>query len=354
MKKLFFTIFVVMIGFALFAQETTKTDFKPSGKVFGLVFGDYYYKAQGDTAQWGIGEYSETEKEYQAFGIRRVYLGYTYEISPKFSTKLTLEGNDGQLIGGSKRGVNIKIAQLKWKNIFPGSNLVVGAQSTPTWSLFTEKIWGYRSVEKTIMDYRKLGTSNDLGVSLQGKFNKSKTIGYNFMIGNGTAQKPEYNSFKKFSGSINAQLFDKKLLFEIYADYEENTDSRSITSFKGYLGYQTDNILIGLEGFQQIQSNYKSTTEDYNIGGISAYITASIIKNRLKTYIRADYYDPDYKDLDFGYNEIFALFGFDYTPYKNVHFMPNLWYCYYGSKNTKINPERVNDIVPRITFYFKF
>ena len=353
MKKIIITISILTIWLGLIAQEVSETKFKPSGKVFGKVYLDFFYKAEGDTILEGVGQYQKTEKDFYAFSMRRFYLGYEYNFSPKFSAKLMLEGNDGQLIGGSKRGVNIKTAQLKWKNIFPGSNLIIGAQSTPTWSLFTEKQWGYRSIEKTIMDFRKVGISNDLGISLQGSFNKSKTIGYNLMFGNGSAQKPEFNKYKKYMGSVNAKLFNEMLLFEIYADYEQAPDNKSITTIKGFLGFQTPRITIGLEAFQQIQKNYKSTDHDYSIFGATLFIKGAIIPDKFNAYIRADIFNPEYKDVALGYNEMFAVVGFDYIPFKNIHIMPNLWYNYYSRKTASI-PHRINDIVPRITLYYKF
>ena len=43
---------------------------------------------------------------------------------------------------------------------------------------------------------RKLGSSNDFGISLQGKLSDKGNIGYNLMIANGTSQKPENNGIR--------------------------------------------------------------------------------------------------------------------------------------------------------------
>ncbi len=77
------------------------------------------------------------------------------------------------------RTVFIKAANLRWKNIFHNGDLVMGQMSTPTFATTSEPVWGYRSLEKTIMDMRKIGGSNDVGVSLQGKFNDKGDYGYN-------------------------------------------------------------------------------------------------------------------------------------------------------------------------------
>jgi hypothetical protein len=72
--------------------------FKPSGKVWGYAFGDYYFKTGGDTSTWSSrAEYSAVPKDVNAFAFRRMYLGYDYKISPVFSTQALFEGGDGIL-----------------------------------------------------------------------------------------------------------------------------------------------------------------------------------------------------------------------------------------------------------------
>ena len=64
MKKITFTIFILTIWLGLIAQKVSETKFKPSGKVFGQVFCDFYYKAKGDTILEGTGQYQKTEKDF--------------------------------------------------------------------------------------------------------------------------------------------------------------------------------------------------------------------------------------------------------------------------------------------------
>ncbi len=354
MKKLLSLFFIVAISLNnLFAQEVNSEKFTSYGKVFGEVFGDFYYKAGSDTLLWGNAEFAKKEKDHSAFSFRRIYLGYEHHLSPVFSAKIMFESNDGQLFADGKKGGNIKYAYLQWNNIFPRANLIVGAMATPTWSLFTEKNWYYRSIEKTIMDFRKLGSSNDVGIALQGKFDEEGIFSYNLMIGNGRAQKPENNKYKKYYGSVNARLMDKKLLLELYADYEPAGNSKSKTTIKSFIGYQSDIVTIGFEPFSQIQANYKGGTDNIVVFGSTVFIRARVQKDKLNVFGRVDIYNPDTKDKDWGYKESFVVLGLDYTPMENVHIMPNLWINSYSEKELETQ-KRKSDFVPRITFHIKF
>ncbi len=348
-------------------EQSQNQSFVKSFKVFGEVFGDYYYKTGGSNNP-GIGtsEYCNVKKDAQAFAFRRIYFGSAFEFSPKFEGKIMLESNDDQLLpNGKKSAGNLKYAYIKWKEIYKGASLILGAQSTLTWSRFTEKIWGYRSIEKTIFDARKLGSSNDVGISLAGKLLNEK-IGYNLMIGNGQGQKPENNRFKKFYFSVNGKEFDKHLLWEVYLDYEDQNPvswhwQTNKTTIKGFLGYQTAGLTAGIEGGKQAQENYgvnidtlisKIDTVNVVPTGYTFFVKGNIIKDKLNAFVRFDLWNPDSKVSNDGWKEYFTVIGIDFTPTKNVHFMPNLWVNMYDNKNGK--DTRLADVVPRLTFWWKF
>jgi hypothetical protein len=50
-------------------------------------------------------------------------------------------------------------------------------------------------------------------------------------------------------------------------------------------------------------------------------------------------------------NDIFLTAGLDYSPMKNVHFMPNIWLSSFIPKNSGIAG---TDLVARITFSYKY
>lgn len=386
-------IALITISFPAFAQQKSQADssFRPGGKLWGYAFGDYYYKAHSDPFnRGGANQYTGIEKGRNAFQIRRVYLGYNYDISPKFAAEMLLAGEDnistsagatsGDLLTDNKLGFYIKLANIRWKNIWKGTDFVIGQVSTPAFPLLTESIWGYRSVERTVADIRRT-PSYDLGATLQGKFDDKANFGYNLMVGNGTGAKPENDRFKWFYGDVFAKFLDKRLVVDLYADYERlnrtPTWHHSRNMVKGFAAYTTPSFTLGVEAF--INHDQKDVvgmnllakdTLSANARAISAYVKGSIIKDRIGFFARMDDYNPDanynntsytsYKGLTGNYEpnnkELFFTAGIDFTPVKNVHFIPNVWYNRYTSNQSGLTGSayRDHDLVYRLTFYYVY
>lgn len=371
---------IVPVGNSL-AQDSLKTKpeavkFKPSGKVWGYVIGDYYYKLHADAYDRGAGEYSKLKESTNAFELRRVYLGYDYNISEKFSAELLLS-NEKNYDASANRTVFIKAANVRWKGFIPRNDLVIGQSASPAWGHISEKVWSYRSVEKTILDQRKAGNSNDLGIALQGKLDSAGNIGYNFMVGNGTGAKVESDEFKKVYGEIYFKFLNQKLILDVYEDYEITQDKpyrKSKLTSKVFLAYQTPKLTVGLEFFTQKQHNFTTYTDTVlgqssqaNISpfGAAFFVRGSVVKDKLSFFARADVYDPDsdyrenyvYPKSYSAYNtEMLSVIGLDITPNKNVHFIPNIWYASYQSRLVGASGKQKSDydLVPRFTFHYIF
>jgi len=326
-------------------------------KISGYAIGDYFYKVQGDSSGSG-GEYSPYRKDHQAFDLRRVMFIYEHFLSEKFTAGFTLEGGNKYLSSG-RFSVIIKAAYIEWKDIFDGSNLYAGYFLTPAfvWGI-AEKMWGYRSVEKTISDSRGLTTGADLGVGLRGSFDKGKNYGYFIMIANGTGTKPENNKYKNFYASFNAKPVEN-LNIETYSEFEPAAEDKNKLTLKGILAYQTPSFTIGTEVVNQVRKNAGINNNSINPFGISFYAHAPLINAKttkvpkLKAFARFDYYDPDTKSDSTGYKENFFTVGLDYMPIESVHFMPNVWVNSYSAKNSSAI-ERKADVVGRITFYYNY
>ncbi|WP_240743357.1 hypothetical protein [Ilyomonas limi] len=373
-------------------EKVADTAFKPSGKLWGYTYGDYYYKAHADTLnRGGANQYTGIEKGRNAFQIRRAYLGYNYDIHPKFSAELLLAAEDnvvtangtttGDLTIDNKFTFYIKYANLRWKNIWKGTDLVVGQQSTPAFSLVVDPIWSYRSIERTITDIRRT-PSFDLGVGLQGKFDpETGNLGYNIFVGNGTAARPENDKYKWFGGDVYAKFFDKKLVFDLYADYQRLNWNpglhHSMNMIKGFAAYTTPAFTAGVEAFINHGKNDVIGVRDgindtlsANATGISTFVRGVVVKDKLNFFARFDTYNPDtkynavdyqsYKGLSASYEpnnkEHFITAGLDFTPIKNVHVMPNIWYNRYISKRTDVTGpfKQDYDLVYRITFFYVY
>jgi len=391
-----------------------------SGRIWGYAFGDYYYKAHSDSLnRGGSNQYTGIPQTRTAFQFRRIYLGYDYNISKKFTAELLLAAEDnfpagnpvtsatasGDQLQNSKLSFYIKLANVRWKNIWKGTDLIVGQVGTPTFALLSEKIWSYRSVEKTITDVRRT-PSYDFGGALQGVFDPAtKNLGYNLMVGNGSGAKPEADNFKWFYGDVYAYFLNKKVVVDLYADYERLAWTpvlhHSRQMWKGYIAYNSaataskgmdpgTGFTVGLEYFINNLKNDVTATKiaggtdllSPSASGLSLYVHGDIIKTKLRFFARYDAFNPNnkvdnsvYKSYvqgtgnyndnsylgtsatgDETYKQQFVTAGLDFTPAKNVHFMPNIWYNRYktqlASLNGKVNGD--NDLVYRMTFYFVF
>ena len=376
------------------ATKEKSEKFKPHGKLWGQVISDVVYKDHRDSAGRGTGgnlQYAGMAKDSSALDIRRVFFGYDFDISEKFSVEFLLahESTTDVLTGGN-RGLYIRLANLRWKNIYKNADLVVGQTNSPTFNLTTDKVWGYRFVERSIADQRKLGTSNDVGVLLQGTFDKDANYGYNFMVGNGTGPKPEIDKFKKLYGDVHGIFWNKKIFIDLYGDYERTSDApryhQSKSTYKITVAYQSDQITAGVELVEQKQQNavrYTTTntigavrdTADALVFGVSAYVRGTILKDKLAAFFRYDSYNPDknFNASNFYTTSVydgkstgsilqtFITGGIDYTPIKAVHIIPNVWYNQFKGRNdgyqTIKNGSSLKndyDLVYRITIAYTF
>jgi hypothetical protein len=390
------------------ADTTSKNTFKPTGKLWGHVFGDAYYKAHSDSlGRGGSNQYTGVPKGRSAFQIRRVYLGYDYDITKEFSVELLLAAEEntanytnpaavtssaGDQLADGKLSFYLKFINLRWKNIFNGTDLVVGQMATPASSLLINKIWNYRPIERTVASIRRT-QAYDLGVALQGTFDPAtKNYGYNIMIGNGTGARPENDAFKWFYADVYAKFMDQKLIFDLYGDYEGFGNStqnstlivpnQSRSMVKGFVAYSVPKITVGIEAFENVIKGGALTTTmdaakiqkyvDVNSLAISMYVRGPIVKDKLGFFARYDNYNPNNNyntsltytsplvlQYDSNIKEQFITTGLDFTPNKNIHFMPNIWYNKYtAQQNTGIftaGAARSDyDLVCRLTAFFSF
>ncbi len=361
----------VLTCFPCFLSGQGQAEFKPSGKVWGLMFTDLFWKSSGDTATWASrAEYSGTPADVYAFGIRRAYLGYDYQWSPQFSASILLEGNDIIQATRGDRSLTIKSLHVRWKDIYPDADLLVGQIPTLAYTFIVEKVWGYRSVEKTIMDQRSLRSSSDLGVALMGKLDSLGSFGYNLMIGNNSGTRPEEltqtGKHKLYSGELYGYFMDRKLVLDLYADYLTGVDDRTVLTLKGFAGVQLPSFTFGAEVFSLTQNSQKSDGSDIQVFGYSIFGRAPIVKDKLTVFARYDSYDPDnvYRAQDAPsaylganmfrhYSEGFLVAGLDFAPHKSVHIIPNIWVNSYEPKaESSVLVDRKADIVPRVTVYF--
>ena len=328
---------VVLAAFAAIAAAPADAG---EGKFKGYMFGDYYYMVAND---------DEALEKRNAFQFRRIYLTYDNQISDEFSTRLRFEAGDKgfgkspKYEGGDKHSSKmepfVKLAYLKWKGAVGGSDLYLGLSGTPTWSQ-SEKAWGYRSIEKTILDLNKIGSSADLGASLKGK---SGNLAYHVMIGNGPGQGPEKDNGKKLYGQVALKATDAVKLVG-YADFNMKPKDQNQITLKGFAGLTQDKISGGLEAFTRINKEGGAAGEDETLVGVSVFGSAKL-GDDLKGFARLDMLSTD-DGVNDSTSDLLVIAGLDHMPAKNVHMMPNLYIELPDGPDPAIQA--------RLTFYYKY
>lgn len=383
---------VFMFSSVLQAQMKSDTMAQLAGHLWGLGFGDFSYKAKADLMKRGTtNQYTGMEKGQSLFQFRRLYLGYDNKISQKFSAEflLAMEDNNnstgqsnvtGDLLSNGRYGLFIKAANVTWNNIIKNQHLTLGQMFTPATVRSTEPIWGYRCIERTISEMRRT-PAWDLGLRLDGTLhnNSSSELGYQIMIGNGTASKPENNKFKWFYANMYTRLFQKRITIDLYADYNRTNWSAQLHQerhmIKGMLAYSGNKLTVGIEAFTNflknditaILSDSSSTYINSKALNYSLFVHGRVYRDVLGFFIRYDRFNPsigiDHKQF-IGYypatinyvpitKEHFLSLGIDYTPHRNIHIMPNIWLMQY--KDVGLPAENVGtDLIYRLSIYYVY
>lgn len=297
------------------------------GKLGGLAFADYYYVAAADDAD-------PLPEKQNAFRFRRLYLTYNHTMSDQFDVRFRLEANDAGYGSRSKMTPFVKHGYLKWKGALGGS-LYIGLSGTPTWAI-SESVWGYRSVEKTILDLNGIGSSADIGLALK---SSAGALNYYVMVANGPGQRPESDNGKKFYASVSMEP-SENLVAEVYADLDLRPADQNRMTAKVFLGLQTDGMRLGIEPFIRINSEQGTGGEDETLTGASIFGSLPLGDNSV--FGRVDFVSNDDTDT----SDMLVIAGYDWTVEKGVHIMPNLY--------VQLPDGPDPNIQARVTAYYKF
>lgn len=310
------------------------------GRFSGLFYFDYAYNIARDPSFAGFTNTALTgPKAFQAFQFRRIYFTYDYDFTETFSTRFRLEADQVALASDGRIGTFVKDAYLRWKNVFGASDLFLGIQPTPAFEV-SESMWGYRSLEKTIMDLRSYVGSRDFGAALRGKLDEGGMFGYWVMFANGSGNRPEADKYKRYYAHLQIKPINT-LTITVYGDlqarpmitnpYSTSTPqervSNSITTAAAFFGYAiTEKTRVGVEGTLQ------STANGFNTGtalkarggmGISVFAVVGASDN-MDVVARYDYFDPNTESVSKGDSRGYILAALAWKVAPSVSVIPNV------------------------------
>ncbi len=301
---------IVFLLISLFgwSQEKEKKKYFLNGKPIGTIYADVYS---------GINQ----GENPTGFEIRRAYLGYQFDLDEDFSAKLVLDigsPNDASDYLLEKRFAYFKYAFVQYKK----GKFTTRFGIIPT-ALFKvqEKVWGHRYIAKTVTDAQRMGSSADLGVSLNYEAFKSLSFDLSVLNGEGYSNIQNDNSYKLGLG-VTAKPW-KGLTLRMYGDIIEKGASQ--ISWVNFIAYNWKNKIIA--GFEYAkQYNYKNVAnQDLTVW--SAYVSYNMTKkwqlfgrfDQVTSNVIESYFDPWHFARDGSY----ALGGVQFIPHKKVKLAVN-------------------------------
>ena len=344
----------------------------PRGRISGTLFGDVYYNAAGDAAhaytatgadlgQANIDGVKPITRDLNGIQVRRVYLQLDNDLSVRYATRVRLELDGKALTSDGKSSAYLKNVYFQARGVVPRGDFLFGMLSVPTWEN-SEEFWQYRSIEKTLGDFRGIGSASDLGVQLKGFVDGDHHAGYNVMIGDGNGQKPETDRYKKAYLSLPFRFGELRL--EPYVDAQairvnlqpkvaSHTDSFAVnndqTTYKLFAGYEFHRFGVGAEGIVRVNHLGPAATREPRGASLFA---RGVLTPTLNAFARVDLWQPDHRASNRLDTRLWIA-GVDWQPFKDVHVMPNVEAVQYVSRGTAVAPEHP-DVQARLTFYCRF
>lgn len=303
------------------------------GKLSALVFTDYAYNIQRDTALTNA--VLGGAEGFHGFQFRRINLTYDAPVGEGFVTRVRLEADETALTSDGKVGLFVKDAYLAWKGVVGKHDLILGIQPTPAFEV-SEGVWGYRSLEKTIMDLRGIVGSRDFGISLRGPIDPDGSVHYVVLAGNGSGNKPEGDKWKRFYARVGAKPMDG-MDITVYGDLSSRPDIlspytsgsvvNSVVTGGAFVGLTlAGKARIGVEGtLQSTMNGYDTGTEltARNRLGISVFGRWSASET-IEIVGRYDFFDPNIHENAKKDTRGYVLGGISWSPSPNVAVIPNV------------------------------
>lgn len=354
------TLLATALLIPLFAGDVTGQ----TVNVGGLGYVDYFYRFGDDDETalwqkpkdnlWDSDRDATVNDAFHGFTYRRLYLTTDAAISERFRVRFRLEASDSK-VGSGGPAPFVKDMWIDWKYTDDHSARL-GVMPPPAFQ-FSEGVWGYRSLEKTVLDLQGVNSSRDFGIRFDGPVPvRGDLVRYAVMLANGNGNRADDDKYKKGYAQLSIHPSDK-LVFSAGADYEKYLDDFVIegdidlsrpyrkmrTSVFG--GYEGDVVRFGLEAFLyalKLEEEQTYTARSENAAGFtgtSSYeplnrlsgisVFGSIRLNPLVEFVgRLDLTgnDGEFGPIDPLLNEMFVLAGMAFAPHENVRIIPNLWW----------------------------
>lgn len=253
------------------------------------------------------------------FGYRRLYLTSDFALSGSFTGRARFEANDGSTTAQGRPAPFVKDLYLRWRR--GNHDFYFGISSPPSFTV-AEGVWGYRSLEKTIMDRTKILSSRDFGVTARGKLREDGSLRYGVMLANNSGVGGEDDKYKRVYGQL--ELYPSEALtFTLGGDFADYNDERDhVLNVNAFAGFENASFRAGIEGYlSQISLMDDAADASDEQFGIS-FFAAVPLNSTWEAVGRFDQVERDFAGVST--SESFFLAGVAYAPHEQVRFIPNL------------------------------
>jgi len=295
----------------IYSQETEPV---ASGKAFATIYANFHRGITG----------SATDEA--AFELERGYIGYEYYFSPEFYGKINVDvGSPDDISPFSKirRYAYFKNAFLRYTK--KQLQIEFGLISLEHFSL-QEKIWERRYLMKTIADEHRLGSSADLGVNFNYRFNEQIAADLTVMNGEGYTSLQMDDIFKyslaatvkfpeNFVSRIGYDLMHKEITEStvfLFSSYEFRSRWNIAGEFimKQNYGWYENHDIFGFSVFGKYNLNSR-----YQLFARYDKITSNILEGEINPWHLSE-------------DGTALISGIQYSPLKNIKFALNYhdWY----------------------------
>ncbi|MEX0599011.1 MAG: hypothetical protein WD021_01965 [Rhodothermales bacterium] len=317
---------IAVLLFAVLTGNVTAQDVDVGGRVYM----DYFYQFSSPV---------DEQEGLHGFTYRRLYLTTDARLSNAFRARARLEANDGT--SGAKGPVPfVKDLWLEWN--YAGDHTgTVGVQPPPVFQL-AEEVYGYRSLEKTVLDFQGINGSRDFGIRMDGPVGSGGLVRYALMLANNSGTRPESDVYKRGYGEVSIHP-NEAMTFSLNADHSGYGDERSRSNrISAFGGYRADGAGVGAQLFWY-ELEYASGDRLRNVG---ASLFGRLRLNadwEVMTRVDVNRETPAAGDID----ETFVLLGITYFPIENVRITPNIWLF---DSETLASPDALARITVDVSF----
>ena len=312
-------------------------------KISGLGFGDFF---------WIAANHNENLKDDNGFWFRRLYLTFDKAMTDRLDMRLRFEMNSaGDFTSDQQLEPFAKDAWVRWK--FTDQHQVhLGLSPTPNMNV-VDAFWGYRFLEKSLMDLQRIGATRDLGVAFRGSLGSGQKVRYHFMLGNGSSTRGETDRGKGTQASLGYYPNDS-LILEFFSDYDQRPEADRNT-YSAFLAYKRDWGRLAIQYAHQERKGLSPV--DLDLMSFFGIVNVSPSLTLIGRYDRM--FDPNPEGANIPYIPFdptakfhFFLTGIDWKVTEEFSLLPNIEVVRYDKREDGSRP--ATDVIPRVTFFYRF